>query len=695
MVVQLGLCRTGLETFLSTLLIFSHMYTYILVNMESYCFQLPVQQAWTLDGKMTLQIANNTVRAFHPRGNTGIPQGIGLTSPQIRTAVPTIAVHKNGQVSVLQKQGMTKVSSASDVQTLQKVQSSAQSASDTPSVSSPQPQISFQVPLNWSGTGNNKSLLDSGKLSLLSSAQSGNQSTKPQNSASILEPASPTVTSEPVSTGYQTLLTTTSINSSSLGAGINLPPGMSLTQIPTTSINSSSLGAGINLPPGMSLTQIQKPVTSVTISGAPKLTAAKGGSFVLSSGNKVAFVPSSQVVTQIVKTDSKSVGKVTMAEAQIMLPTGPAKISWPVPPQTKDGKHILLTKQAIQSGPSPVKGSTGSILRPSSVSASLIASSKLVKDGGGHSQFLVQGPGAARPQKNLILKTQRSWELVKQAPLLLPKKSLPSTKQDSTSQSSEKIEDENKTETEKINAILNEAFGVKAAKTKESENSEVKSIVFGNESNTEQAEPLTEHVKVNSDDADTGTSDKQDKIKLSISLNDEKITEHPEHNNNEPGKNIGIDSVSEQSDNKQNSETKTEHINESTEGEVLQSVNESDSTELITGDSKEDSDKKAVLDEDADKLEPMDTDDTGVKDRDTVDDMNTAEDDTADFDAVGAMEWKDGVGELPGSDLKVMFVFNAYILLMIQMMAFLTTFTRRLLISFLVYVSCFLLSYES
>ena len=594
-----------------------------------------MQQAWTLDGKMTLQIANNTVRAVHPRGNTGLPQGIAFTTPQIRTAVPTIAVHKNGQVSVLQKPGnqMTKVSSAGDIQTPQKLQSSAQPVIDQPSVSSPQPQISFQVPLNWSGTGNNKSLLDSGKLSVLSAAQTGNQSVKPQSSASLLDPASPTVTAEPMSTGYQTLLT-------------------------TSSINSTGLGTGINLPPGMSLTPIQKPITSVTIPGVPKLTAAKGGSFVLSSGNKVAFVPSSQVVTQIVKTDNKSVGKVTMAEAQIMLPSGPAKISWPVPPQTKDGKHIVLTKSGVPPGPSPVKSHTGGVIRPSSVSASLIASSKLVTDGGGHSKFLVQGNSAARPQKNLILQTQRSWELVKQASLLMPKKHLPSTTQDTKAQLSEKTVDANKAETE-MNNKTDEVVDDQADVNNELEHPDDKSKEVQDGSKVEQNETKTEQLEENSDNIDTVTSDKQDEKELCISLINEAMTKDSE-NNNEPCKNMETDSISEEYNNKQESGTNKEPLNENNEREALVTVTESDSTELNAGETKTDSDNTTNVengDERDVKLEAMDIDDIGGKEKDSVDDMKGAGGDGADFDAVGAMEWKDGVGELPGSDLKVGYVF--------------------------------------
>ena len=583
---------------------------------------------------MTLQIANNTVRAVHPRGTTGVQQGIGLTTPQIRTSVPTIAVHKNGQVSVLQKQGLTKVSSASDVQ---KLQSSTQP--DAPSVSSPAPQISFQVPLNWSGTGNNKSLLDSGKLSVLSSAQVGNQSTKPQSSTSLLEPVSPTVTTEPSAAGYQT----TSINNSGLPSGITLPPGMSL--ITTTSMNSSN----INLPPGMSVTPIQKPVTSVTISGAPKLTAAKGGSFVLSTGNKVAFVPSSQVLTQIVKTDNIKSGKVTMAEAQIMLPSGPAKISWPVPPHTA-GKHVL----ALHSGPSPLNVNS---IRPSSVSASLIASSKLVKDGAGHSKFLVQqGTGTSRPQKNLILKTQQSWELVKQAPLLMPKKTSPPAGQESTLQSSDKP-DENRTEVEKNEDVSKEAVGKKYDKTESerSENSGGKNISAENESNNEQSEAKSGNIKENPDGAASATTDTHDKTNISISQSNEEITEHSENNNNEPDKKIETGNVVQESVNKLNSDTREEHLTERNEDEEMKNVTESDSKNLVT-----DADKAASLgnlEENTDNSESMETDDTGVKETDAVNDMKTAEGDSGEFDAIGAMEWKDGVGELPGSDLKVMFVY--------------------------------------
>lgn len=595
-----------------------------------------MQQTWTVDGKMTFQISNSSVRAIHPRANTGLPQGVALTTPQNRSAVPTIAVHKNGQVSVLQKPGLTKVSSASDV-SLQKLQTSTQSGSDQPAVSSPLPQqISVQVPLNWTGTGSNKSLLDSGKVSVLSSAQPGNQPVK--TSQSLLEPVSSAVSSEPVSPGYQSMLTSTSMTSSS------------------------------NIPAGISLAQFQKPVTTVNIAGVPKLTATKGGSFVLSSGNKVAFVPSSQVVTQIVKTDNKSVGKVTMAEAQIMLPSGPAKISWPVPPQTKDGKHILLTKPATQPGPSPVKGKsdTSIAVRPSIASStSLIAGSKLVTDCGSHSKYLVQGNSATRtgPQKNMILKTQRSWELVKQASLLMPKKNVPFNN-DSKSHTSERSA-EGDTFCDKLE-VKNSDQGDTGNESESGDDKEEvgKKEAFDSEGKTELSK--TGFCKEHSDDLAKETISKVNNTDETSNSDDgEQIKKTTEDNNNEVHKNMEVDGETEGSDTRQKLDSNDENVSasEGKKAKVCVNVTKDGVALLDSSEEKTDFDSKTELGnikktESDVKLEPMDSDNSAEKEIKTPKEESKmiGGDDSNDFDAVGAMEWKDGIGELPGSDLKVDFL---------------------------------------
>ena len=600
---------------------------------------------------MTFQISNNAVRAVHPKAITTLTQGVVMTTmSQRQTSIPTIAVHKSGQISMLQKPTMTKVSSAGDINLL-KLQSSAQTSVEQPKVGSPQPQqISFQVPLNWSGTGSNKSLLESGKVSVLSSAQTGTQSIiKPSQSASsLLEPASASVTEPSQITPIR-----------------NQPVVSSMTSISNTS--------STNAPVGIAVSQIQKPITSVTVANIPKITAAKGGSFVFSAGNKVAFVPSSQVVTQIVKTDSKSVGKVTMAEAQIMLPSGPAKISWPVPPQTKDGKHIFLTKQAVQPGSPPCKGKTTDInaaLKSGTVSASLIAStkivtdggSKLVTDGGSHSKFLLQGNSATKtvPQKNMILPTQRTWELVKQSPLLMPKKNIPGSNQNTKAQIVEKPNEDDKTVADTGDKMEQKGKDLSENKAREKTDS---MVTEGQVESKTENESKTEHNDVgikekteNTDDNQNAAPDSQSQATVDTSKSDNNDQDIVEDNNNEPPKTVepNINGNTKESDSKCEIEVSDIGDKDTVTCVAQQSsVHYESSEKLAEGEDmtymKKVEDKEVIP-------EPMETDATNSETNNCManEEKKETSEDNGDFDAVGAMDWKDGVGELPGSNLKVL-----------------------------------------
>ena len=240
----------------------------------------------------------------------------------------------------------------------------------------------------------------------------------------------------------------------------------------------------------------------------------------------------------------------------------------------------------------------------------------------------------------------------------MPKKHLPSTTQDTKARLSEKTVDENKAETE-MNNKTDEVVDDQADVNNELEHPDDKSKEVQDGSKVEQNETKTEQLEENSDNIDTVTSYKQDEKELCISLINEAMTKDSE-NNNEPCKNMETDSISEEYNNKQESGTNKETLNENNEREALVTVTESDSTELNAGETKTDSDNTTNVengDERDVKLEAMDIDDIGGKEKDSVDDMKGAGGDGADFDAVGAMEWKDGVGELPGSDLKVGYVF--------------------------------------
>ena len=637
---------------------------------------------------MTLQISNNAVRTVHPKASTGVPQGATLISPQRQTNLPTIALHKSGQVSMLQKPTLTKTSSAGDNV---KLQPSAQT--EQPKVVSSQPQqISFQVPLNWSGTGSNKSLLDSGKVSVISATQGGTQSVVKtvQSSSSVLKPFSS-------ASGSETSHLTSIISQSSSATTT------------TAAINNSSLR---NLQAGVPLSQLQKPVTTVTIANIPKITAAKGGSFVLSAGNKVAFVPSSQVVTQIVKTDSKSVGKVTMAEAQIMLPSGPAKISWPVPPHTKtDNKHILLTKPSLQSGsptgkvkPADISG----VMKSGSVTANLVGSSKLVTDGGTHGK-IVQGNSATRigPPKNLILQTQRSWELVKQASLLMPKKNVPSANLNTEPQTMEKPVEEDKTQLELKKSVEEDKVQTELEKLSELDKTKADSCDKteekpDNESEADITTTVNEDKKENQTESNSAViegeraeevkekvneleqSDSDDQIYATVEPvtpeNYEEVTKIEEDNNNEIHKNEDVQSSMEDTNKKLESEVPElddKEIDTCTNNTAIDSDSCETTQKETVADNKSSIQKEENLDEKVDcsdtnlklepmdtnvklamdtdvKLEPMDTEDTSSNEiKPTTESKKSTGDDTGDFDAVGAMEWKDGVGELPGSDLKV------------------------------------------
>lgn len=231
-----------------------------------------------------------------------------------------------------------------------------------------QTQISFQVPLTWSSQGS-KSLLDSSKtVSLVSVNQ-------PEASARSL------------------------------------------------------LHGNETAPVQSNVTNVTVP--TMTLSSAAIARIAKRNSFMISN-KPYTIVPSSSssVVTQLVKTEKLNKGKVTMAEAQIMLPSGPAKISWPLQSQssTSDSKHILITTPVVTKSGQPASGKTvvankQVLVTTNEPSAKMTddivtASPKVLASNG--NQVITQKVNV--PMKANIIPAQKNWELVKQSSQLLPQK---------------------------------------------------------------------------------------------------------------------------------------------------------------------------------------------------------------------------------------------------------------------------------
>lgn len=371
---------------------------------------IPVQPSWTTDGKYTLTIAPGGFTTPPPKSPISMPPSTTtarfpgpqvITVPSKTTAVTTAGINKQA------KPGVTVV----DARTQQPVKRVVPDGSSAPvepvKLAAGQHQISFQVPLNWQTQGS-KSLLDSNKTVSLVSLNPSDT-----NSRSLLQ-------------GNDSLVSQSGVTNTC----ISIPK---LTVAGTSNIAPKTFITGSNLYGNLGSNQVIAPATSVSASSAKTTSAAsiarmtKGSSFVISN-KQYTIVPSNAtpVVTQLVKTEKHSKGKVTMAEAQIMLPTGPAKISWPLQAQTTgsttDNKHILITAPLGKQGkpgtgkPQVLVTAIDTTGKPSIPTAKVVevSSSNRVILAGNHA-----GQKFSLPVSSVI-PAQKNWELVKQSSQLIP-----------------------------------------------------------------------------------------------------------------------------------------------------------------------------------------------------------------------------------------------------------------------------------
>lgn len=439
-----------------------------------------------------------------------------------------------------------------------------------------QTQISFQVPLNWNSQGT-KSLLDNSKTVSLVSLNPADTSTR------SLLPSNESLTSQSGSAN-------TCISKMTLSGATN---SVSKAYITGNSKVFSNLGTA------PVLAQTTTGLISVSKPGPSIARIAKGSSFMISN-KQYTIVPSNSapVVTQLVKTEKLNKGKVTMAEAQIMLPTGPAKISWPLQSQTStaDSKHILITtpvsKTSQQVGGKSPNTKTQLLVTASdsngksSNNSSAIPTAKVVEVGSPNKIIMAPGNQASGqksvPIKTSIIPAQKSWELVKQSSQLIPQKL---GKSSHTGGSADKPGNSEEMQTE-----LKSSTDTRSQKSNDKTESGVKTG-----EDVEQAATKSEQEEVNNKKNQRSNSDS-----------------------------------SVRPDDKENAD----------DIEQKQSDDSNDSVEVKLENLK-------GMNED------MEVDDVGV---DTGKDENGKEDGTEkkeDFNPVDAMTWKNGVGELPGSNLKV------------------------------------------
>ncbi|KAH3775648.1 uncharacterized protein LOC127844401 [Dreissena polymorpha] len=338
-------------------------------------------------------------------------------------------------------------------------------------------QISFTMPA-WNTPG--KSLLDTSKVSLVNVNISLPETTTRSllNSTSNINDnggaAQLSSTSKIVpSVGNESAVKVSNTHKASLPVTSTIPPKVIFTTMgsnvasvqktiysgPST-VTSKTYITGNKMFGNLAGGQVITTPTGVVVT-RPAAKINKGN--VLISNKQFTIVPgvpgSNPVMTQLVKTDTKiNKGQVTMAEAQIMLPSGPAKISWPVPSQMNTTQASSDTKQIlIKTHAQPLlKGKTLiTTTRPNSsvqsvtiaaTSGSPAATAKLI----GVSPSKGNG-------KTSVLPAQKSWELVKQSPQLNPNfkntpVANPKDSKNSNGKTAEKVAAESKNESAEIKA---------------------------------------------------------------------------------------------------------------------------------------------------------------------------------------------------------------------------------------------------
>lgn len=442
-----------------------------------------------------------------------------------------------------------------------------------------QTQISFQVPLNWNTPGS-KSLLDSSKTV-------------------------PLVPLNPSDTNSRSLLQGNETVTSQSGVSNITVPKVTLSGVPNTSPKTYITGNKVfgNLGAGQVIAQtttgliaVTKPGQTASIARIPK------GSFMISN-KQYTIVPSSSapVVTQLVKTEKLSKGKVTMAEAEIMLPTGPAKISWPLQSQTSstDSKHILITTPVSKAG-QPVTGKTSNFKAQLVVTSNdsngknantslAVPTAKVVEVGSPNTVAMTTGLQTVGQKMNVpvsktnVIPAQKNWELVKQSSQLMP---------NSVSKSPTPV------------SVSGNKNGSKVGDRVE-QDTDLKQGTDKSQSNTE---------------AETGakTSEIKENIanKIKIEMN----------SNGTSKKQAGRSDL--------NPAGETKECQEETESN--QNENSNDSVEVKL--------------ESMVKMEVDDVNINAVKGEESQDEGSEKKEE---FNPMDAMTWKNGVGELPGSNLKV------------------------------------------
>ncbi|KAL4236917.1 SAM domain binding [Mactra antiquata] len=519
-----------------------------------HCSQyIPVQQSWTPDGKVTLQFTPGSYTTQTQRTPLTPPTLTPIQSttnprypvPQVITLPNRISMATTGN-SVVSKPMKVASSPVVDTKVPQTVviqkgpPSDSNKTTEQMKLTPGQTQISFQVPLNWSTQGS-KSLLDNSKTVSL-------------------------VSVNPPETSTRSLL-----------------HGNEATTVQSNTSNVT--------------------VPTMTLSSATIARIAKRNS-VMISNKPYTIVPSSSssVVTQLVKTEKLNKGKVTMAEAQIMLPTGPAKISWPLGPlqtqsSTPDNKHILITTPVGSKGGQPVPGKSSisnkqvlmTSIEPSAKTSddSVTVPSKTLSSGGTH----VITQKITMPVKGNVIPAQKNWELVKQSSQLLPRNSNKSPVAAIEKQSEIKTLDVSKMQSVETN-MKNGGGSIPIV--------EIKTEKIENEPYTEISEP-----------SDPG--------KDSSTLSDTKDVKPI----------IGT------------LESRSTPENVGTEKE------EQDNNGIEAMDTNEGVENKLVI-----KQENIDCEETDVDFKENTKNGEADIDRKDDFNPVDVMTWNNGVGQLPGSDLK-------------------------------------------
>ncbi|WAR23653.1 LMBL3-like protein [Mya arenaria] len=422
--------------------------TLLLHTSQSVDAQKP-NLLYTTDGKVVLQVPQSTSAAIiRSKSPINIPVSPRLPSPQVITLpsrtqpmtvsarpviVPTKPITKVTNTSVEQKSG-------APVQRF--ILAGTPPSSEHPVQISPgQTQISFQVPVNWNGSG--KSLLDSSKVSLVNISQAdGSGRSLLQGSAidgsGLQHVASVGVKTSSYAQGNIPRVTAVpQVQQAKSGASVPkiiLQPGSggsviksSPISIPTTNAPAKAYITGNklfgNLGSGQVISQSPSGVIMVTRPGLASPTSKPlpkvHGSLVINNKpHTIMQGGSNPSAVQIMGKDGK--GKMAMNEAQIMLPSGPKKIAV----HYQVGTTITTTegKQIIVKSPYPV--SQGKTIIQKTMSSPQMTftdfkTSSVTSISAPITAKVVDASPSKSVMKTTVLASQKNWELVKQSSQLM------------------------------------------------------------------------------------------------------------------------------------------------------------------------------------------------------------------------------------------------------------------------------------